>query len=398
MHNTCKKILYYQCFSGISGDMNLGALADMGVPEDFLVREIKKLGLSNVTVTFKKESRHAIYGTEATVAVNHPTHIPRKLKDIYEIIDDADIQERVKETAKHIFHILSQAEGKIHKKSPEAIHFHEVGGEDAIVDIVGAALAFHYLGVDEVWASTVELGQGFVKSAHGVIPVPAPATTEILKDKPVHFGGTGFETTTPTGAAILAGLVTKFTDDPAMTIRKTGYGIGKHKDATRPNLLRVFLAENSDCSGLQEDFAEMIECTIDDMNPEFYDWIMEKLFRAGASDVTLTPVIMKKSRPGTVLSVLCPVEHADDIGMILLTETTSLGYRRRQVRKNSLSRKTETLQTRYGQVRIKKSYLGNQLINQKPEYDDCRRLASEQNIPIKQVYEEIYSLLNRQDK
>ncbi len=394
MSSTGKKILYYQCFSGISGDMNLGAMVDLGVPREYLIRELEKLELSNVTVTFRKESRNAIYGTHAVVTVTHSTHISRKLKDIREIIDDSALAPAVKETAKAIFRVLAEAEARIHNSSPEKIHFHEVGGEDAIIDIVGAAVAFHYLQVDEVWASTIEMGEGFVNSAHGTLPVPAPATVEILKGRPVHFGGAAFETTTPTGAAILAVLVTRFTDTPGLNVLQTGYGIGNKEGGSRPNMLRVFLAESKEPAGWQEDTAEEIECTIDDMNPEWYDWIITRLFDAGAQDVTLTPVLMKKNRPGMKICVLCPVEKSDALGMILLKETTTIGFRRRRVQKNFLERRITSLKTRFGIVRIKESYLGDTLINRKPEYDDCRKIAREQDIPLKQVYDEINFLLN----
>ncbi len=286
----------------------------------------------------------------------------------------------------------------MHHSAPDKIHFHEVGGEDAIIDIVGAAIAFHYLKVDEVQASTIELGQGFLKSVHGVLPVPAPATVEILKNKPVHLGGADFETTTPTGAAILASLADTFTDSPDFTILKTGYGIGKHKGANRPNMLRVFLAEKKQISGWKEDTAEEIECTIDDMNPEWYDWIIEKLLETGAQDVTLTPVIMKKNRPGIKICVLSPAEKVREIGKILLQETTTIGFRRRQVNKTFLSRKTITLETPYGPVRIKEAYMDNALVNRKPEYDDCRKIAQEHHLPIKQVYDIIFNLLHNNDQ
>ena len=393
-----RKILYYQCYSGISGDMNLGALVDLGVPADHLIRELNKLGLSNVSISFSKEAANAIYGTNATVIVTHPTYIARRLKDIHAVIDDSGLDANIKKTAKSIFGVLAEAEAKVHHSDPDKIHFHEVGGEDAIIDIVGAAIAFHYLNVDEVQASTIELGQGFVKSAHGILPVPAPATVEILKHKPVHLGGADFETTTPTGAAILVSLVNTFTDAPDFTILKTGYGIGKHKAANRPNMLRVFLAEKQRISGWEEDTAEEIECTIDDMNPEWYDWIIEKLLEAGAQDVTLTPVIMKKNRPGMKICVLSPAEKVREIGKILLQETTTIGFRWRQVSKTFLTRNTITLETPYGTVRIKEAYMDNTLINRKPEYDDCRKIAQDHHLPIKQVYDIIFNLLHNNDQ
>ncbi len=393
-----RKILYYQCFSGISGDMNLAALTHLGVPPDYLAGELEKLGLTNVKIRFEEASQNAIYGTKVTVEVAHPTGITRRLQDVYEIIEEAGLEEAVTDTAKRIFAKLAEAEGKIHNKPPDKIHFHEVGGEDAIIDITGAALAWHYLKVDEVWASTVELGSGFVKSAHGVLPVPAPATTEILRGMPVHLGGAGFETTTPTGAAILATLVSQFTDSPRMNVTGTGYGIGHHPGDQRPNMLRVFLGEYEPVTGPGEEEAEEIECTIDDMNPEWYDWIINRLLEAGAQDVILTPVIMKKNRPGMKIYVLCPVEKAGEIGMMLFRETTTLGYRHRRVSKKSLERKISLLDTPYGQVRIKEAYLEGRRVNRKPEYDDCRRIAGERNLPVKQVYEEIIRYLHENDQ
>ncbi len=373
--------------------MNLGAMVDLGVPPDYLSAELEKLGLSNVSVRFEKSAVNTIHGTRATVDVQHPTHISRKLRDVYEIIDEAALDPAVAATAKEIFSRLAGAEGKVHNKPPDKIHFHEVGGEDAIIDIVGASLALHYLEVDEVWASTVELGSGFVRSAHGVLPVPAPAVTEILRDLPVHLGGADFETTTPTGAAILATLVTSFTDEPSLTIRQTGYGIGHHEGSKRPNMLRLFLGEATAGSGLYADEAVELECTIDDMDPQWYEWLMARLFDEGAQDVALTPVVMKKGRPGTRVTVLSPTERAEALGLLLLTETTTIGYRRRTVAKRTLQRKEVRLQTPYGEVRIKESYLHERLITRKPEYDDCRRIAAEKGLPLPAVYKEIEKIM-----
>ena len=373
--------------------MNLGAMVDLGVPRDYLSAELEKLGLSNVSLRFEESAVNAIHGTKATVEVSHPTHVSRKLKDIFEIIDDAGLDAAVAATAKEIFSVLAGAEGKVHNRPPDKIHFHEVGGEDAIIDIVGASLALHYLEVDEVWASTVELGSGFVRSAHGTLPVPAPAVTAILRDMPVHLGGADFETTTPTGAAILAALVTSFTDDPSLTIRQTGYGIGHHKGDKRPNMLRVFLGEAHTGEGPLTDEAVELECTIDDMDPQWYEWLMTRLFDEGAQDVALTPVVMKKGRPGTRVTVLSPTERAEALGLLLLTETTTIGYRRRAVEKRTLQRKEVVLQTPYGEVRIKESYLGDRLITRKPEYDDCRRIAAEKGLPLPLVYQEIEKII-----
>jgi pyridinium-3,5-bisthiocarboxylic acid mononucleotide nickel chelatase len=385
------QILYYHCFSGISGDMNLGAMVDLGVPESYLKETIAALTLPGVTLTFEQDARNGIYGTKATVEVAYPEKTHRTLKDIETIIRQADLSGEIRETALRVFMNLAEAEAGIHHKSVDTIHFHEVGGEDAMVDIVGAAAAFHYLHPDEVWTSMVELGSGFVHAAHGVMPVPAPATQALLAHAPVHIGGTDIEATTPTGAAILKTLTSRYVPDPSFIIKKTGYGVGHAVTGKRPNLLRVHLAEADDVrKELNNTAAEILECTLDDMNPEWYEHIMEQLFNAGAADVTLTPVIMKKNRPGMIISVLSPVEKSTTLGDILLRESTSPGYRKYKVDKTWLDRKIVSFETSLGNVQVKESYRGEEIFTRKPEYEDCRRIAREKGIPLKSVYEQIW--------
>lgn len=385
------QILYYHCFAGISGDMNLGAMADLGVPVDYLKSVVDQLNLPGVALDFTEDERNGIYGTRATVTCNPAKKVSRKLADIEEIITSADLPEAVIRTAMEMFRNLAEAEARIHRKTPETIHFHEVGGEDAMVDIVGAAAAYHYLSPDEVWTSEIELGSGTIKAAHGVLPVPAPATALILENAPVHIGGTDIEATTPTGAAILKTLTTKFVPAPAFNIRKTGIGVGQSRTGKRPNILRVHLAETD--SQEQEynlEQAFMLECTVDDMNPEWYEHIMDRLFHAGAADVTLTPVIMKKNRPGMIISVLCTDEASKTIGNLLLTETTSLGYRKINVEKTFLDRRIRSVETSLGTVRVKESYSAGKVYTRKPEYEDCRKIALEKGISLKEVYQKVW--------
>ncbi len=392
-----KRILYYQCFSGISGDMNLAALIDLGLPEEVLLQDLEKLRLTNVKVHIRKEELHSLRGTRVDVEVKHSTHAARRLAEIHEVIDEAGLEPGVTAMAKKIFRILAEAEGKVHGKAPEKIHFHEVGGEDALIDIVGAAIALHYLNVDEVWASTVEAGSGFVEVAHGVLPVPAPATSEILRGIPVHLGGASFETVTPTGAAILAATVTRWTDTPAFAIEATGYGLGHHPGDQRPNMLRLFLATTCH-EPLPEEILEELVCTLDDMDPQWYDWLTERLFEEGALDVTLTPVIMKKGRPGTQVSVLCTPPDAERLGDVLLRESTTIGYRRNEVSRVALPRTFSEVETPLGKVRVKESFSGEEVITRKAEYEDCRRIAREKGLPLRKVCEEVERYLHEHKK
>jgi uncharacterized protein (TIGR00299 family) protein len=268
------------------------------------------------------------------------------------------------------------------------VHFHEVGAVDSIIDVVGAAICFNALNVDAVHVSTVELGGGFVICDHGKLPVPAPATAELVKGIPVKKGGVDFEATTPTGAAILATLGTNFNPDLTVKIEKTAYGVGQKEHQDVPNLLRVFLGETIVNQETGHD-ALQIECNIDDMNPEFYDYISDRLFKAGASDVFFSNIIMKKGRPGILVNVICETELADTVKKIIFTESTSLGIRTFPFRKDTLIRKFETIQTIYGEVTVKRSYFNTKEVSCKPEYEECKRIASEKEIPVKEVYNNI---------
>ena len=386
------KILYYDCFSGISGDMNLGAMLDLGIKEEFLVNELNKLNLEGWKLEVIKDQRHGIKGTKVRVIQTRHEHVHRHLSDVEKIIDKSTLDENTKLLSKKIFMKVAVAEASVHGINIEKVHFHEVGAIDSIIDIVGAAICFITLKVDEVHVSVVELGSGMVKCDHGILPVPAPATAEIMKDIPSRKGGVDFEATTPTGAAIIAALGTKFNSKQPIKITKTGYGVGHKEHEEVPNLLRVFLAESVETSESGHE-ALLIECNIDDMNPEFFDHISEKLFNSGASDVFLTNIIMKKGRPGITLSVILELQYAESVKEILFSESTTLGIRSFPFRKDTLVRKFETIGTKWGDVTVKKSFYKDKEVSRKPEYEECKKIAAKMNIPVKEVYNAILAEL-----
>jgi uncharacterized protein (TIGR00299 family) protein len=390
------KILFYDCFSGISGDMNLGAMIDIGIEKEFLVSELKKLRLHGWELKAETDQRHGIKGTKVTVLQSHHSHIHRTLPDILKMIDDSDLDDKTRDLSKNIFMKVAEAESKVHGIKLQEVHFHEVGAIDSIVDMVGAAICFNALKVDAVHISTIELGGGLVKCNHGLLPVPAPATAEILKGLPVSTGGVDFEATTPTGAAIVATLGTVFGKSRELKIEKTGYGIGQKDHPQVPNLLRVFLGEAEMKNGGHD--ALLIECNIDDMNPEFFEYISERLFRVGAGDVFISNVLMKKGRPGSMLSVICEPGIEDSIKNIIFTESTSLGIRTFPFRKDTLARKFEKVSTIYGEVTVKRSYYKDNEVSSKPEFEDCRRIAEKFEIPVKEVYDKIMALLVKSRK
>jgi len=386
------KLLFYDCFSGISGDMNLGAMIDLGIDQTYLVDELNKLNLKGWELVVEKAQRHGITGTKVTVKQTRHEHIHRHLSDIEKIINESALDLKTKALSRKIFRVVAEAEAEVHGVSPDEIHFHEVGAVDSIIDIVGAAICFNKLNVEAVTVSTVELGSGFVKCAHGKLPVPAPATVEIIKGLPVRKGGVDFEATTPTGAAILATLVTMPKMPSAIRIEKTAYGVGQKEHPDVPNLLRVFLAESEEPQGGHD--ALMIQCNIDDMNPEFFEHISDELFKAGASDVFITNILMKKGRPGNVLNVICERGHEDKIKEIIFNESTTVGVRTYSFRKDTLVRKFEVVQSPYGNITVKRSFYKDKEVSCKPEYEECRKIALEKGLPAKEVYFRIMASIN----
>ena len=372
------KILYYDCFAGISGDMNLGAMIDLGVDPDYLTAELQKLNIEGFHLEIQKDLRRGISGTRASVVIENPENEKhRHLRHVEELINQSSLSPEVKILSLKIFDLIAVAEGKVHDISKERVHFHEVGALDSIADIVGAAICLDYLKVDKVMSSSIQLGGGMVKCAHGIMPVPAPATALIVQHVPVKTGLVQHEATTPTGAAILVATVDEFTDQIGFPIQKTAYGIGQRDVSEVPNVLRVYLADDGQTPGdtrLEE--AMMLECNIDDMNPEWYDHLIVKLFDGGASDVFLTPIIMKKSRPANMLSVLCSRKIAPEMKAIIFNNSTTIGLREYPVTKTVLDREEKEIETELGKVRVKCSSFQGKEIRFKPEFEDLKKLAS----------------------
>jgi uncharacterized protein (TIGR00299 family) protein len=390
------RVLLYDCFSGISGDMNLAAMLALGVDESLLRTELAKLKLNDeFDLKITPDSKCGIHGLRVDVDVTHHCHDHdateghehhRHLADIETLICDSDLSETVKTTSIAIFRRIAIAEAHVHNTTIDAVHFHEVGAVDAIVDIVGAAVCRDALGVDTVLSTPVQLGGGTVKCAHGVLPVPAPATVEILKGIPTRRGAVQHETTTPTGAAILAELVDTFTDTPGLISETCAYGIG-HRNMEIPNVLRVQLG--TETSLPNEEDAILLECAIDDMTAEALSYAMERLFAAGAADINLVPATMKKSRPGTILSVLCSPGNEVVIKKAIFRETSTLGIKRIPVGKTILERRTRRCETPLGDVTIKEACLGGRVIRSKPEFEECANLARKHDIPLADVYKAI---------
>lgn len=399
--------------------MNLAAMIDLGVEPEYLRSELDKLCLGDeFALEVSRKNRNGILGTRVDMRLNnspqahdndhhghqgpenhdrahhhaheqhahghhHASH--RNIKDIERIILDSALAEEVKKTSMRIFRKVAEAEAKVHGKSVDEVHFHEVGATDSIVDIVGAAICRHRLGVDAVWASPVELGSGFVRCTHGIIPVPAPATVEILHGIPTTRGGTDHEATTPTGAAILAALVDKFTGAPAMTTTRTGYGIG-HRETERPNLLRVHLAEAESAGRSGEGRARMLQCNIDDMTGEFLGNTMELLMENGAMDVHFTSIMMKKNRPAIQISLLCSEAEEERFKTLLFRHTTTLGVKSFPLEKTVLERRFVQLETPLGPVTMKQTLLEGIVLRSKPEFEECKVIARRNNITLAEVY------------
>jgi len=414
------KIAYLDTFSGISGDMTVGALLDLGLPLDALRKAIAILPLSDVTVETERVFRSGIAATKFRVRVagqdtgvvpdplghdhehahSHPDgvhthrqdataahgerHAHRPYVEIRALLAGSALVAPVKERALAIFQRLAEAEAQVHGVAPESVSFHEVGALDAIVDVVGAALGFTYLGVDAIHAAALPLGRGLVQAAHGPLPVPAPAVLELLRDRSTRLEDGASELVTPTGAAIIAALADR-APVPTMKILATGYGAGDRVLADRPNLLRIVLGES--VVAATSDEVTVIEANIDDMSPQLYEHVLERLFAAGARDAYLVPIVMKKSRPGTTLCVLAAPTDRARLAGIIFAETSTIGLRYSTWQRTVLPRETRTVETVYGAVRVKLATAPDGTLNVAPEYEDCRRLATERGVPLKLVHQ-----------
>lgn len=394
------RILYLDCFGGISGDMTLGALIDAGIPLASIQNQLELLGLEGYSLQAVQDKTHGFRGTRFTVELSQKKQPPRTWKDISQIIEKSELSPRIKKCALGIFEKLAWAEGRVHGVEPEKVHFHELGATDALIDIVGTAVALREAGVEKVYCSPLPTGYGSVQSCHGLLPLPAPAAAELLKGLPVRPVQVEGELVTPTGAAIVAALASGFGPLPAMNISRIGYGLGSN-DYGRPNFLRVFIGEEihrqenkEDPPPGKEQIISILQTGVDDLNPEILAYTIEKLFAAGALDALITPVIMKKGRPGSLLTVLCLPEKENSLLKIIFAETTTLGVRTRREKRYILPRQEISVETGYGTVRVKIAALADApdgLAEQKwqisPEYEDCRQLAQERNIPLKNVYQ-----------
>jgi uncharacterized protein (TIGR00299 family) protein len=372
--------LVYDCFSGISGDMHIGAMLDLGVPEQHLQGALARLGMSDeFELNVCRDDKMGITGTRATVKLKSAPGHHRHLSDIRQIIEAANYPPAIETLALDIFLEIAIAEAKIHGTSIEEVHFHEVGATDSIVDIVAAAVCLDYLGVDHIYCKTLELGGGMVRCAHGLMPVPAPATAEILNGVPCRYDGVDQEATTPTGAAILKRVAQGFSTPASFRSERVGYGVGQ-KDFEIPNVLRVMLGDlsgvNTEADAAYEiDQNQEIHCNIDDMPAEAFQPLVEHLLQAGAKDVYLTPIIMKKARPATKVSILCTPDLTDTLQSILFTNSTTIGVRVHDVEKRMLPRREQTLTTSLGEVSVKFVALPDGSERWKLEYDDVARLA-----------------------
>ncbi len=386
------KIAYFDCFAGAGGDMILGALLDAGLDIETLKTELAKLGLSGYDVQVKQVVKRGIGGSRAVVIIDppaqHENHHHRNLDDIRNIIENSRLSRNVREKSINIFTRLGQAEAKVHRTSIDQIHFHEVGGMDAIIDVVGSVAGMEALEIEAVYCSSLHVGSGTVQCAHGTLPVPAPATLELVRDKPIYASGVVGELLTPTGAAILTSLASGFGPMPEMIVESIGYGAGE-KDPPIPNLLRVSIGRtDASIKGYQNDRVGVVETGIDDMNPQIYDYLIEKLLAMGVMDTFLVPVQMKKNRPGTLVTVICSPEMVGKVADFLIRETTSIGLRYRIDQRIKAHRKIEKVETVYGPIRFKVAGIeGGEILNVFPEYEDCKKAASEKKVPIKHVME-----------
>jgi len=394
------RVLYFDCFSGVAGDMVLGALLDAGLPFESLKAALGSLALDGCDVNVRRVVRAGVSATKFVVQENgeeNSAHRHRHLAGIFKLIDGSALSPEGRDRAKAMFQRLAEAEAAIHDMPVEKVHLHEVGAVDSIIDIVGAVYALDWFHADRVVCSPLNVGGGMVKSAHGMIPVPAPATVKLLGDAPIYSGDVQKELVTPTGALIVSSYAASFGPVPAMRIEQVGYGAGDNDFPSTPNVLRVLIGESvtaGDAVRLKPDTTYelspstrvvVIECEIDDMNPQIFGVLMEKLYAAGALEVFYVPVQMKKNRPGTLLTVVAPPGLRPAVSEIIFRESTTIGLRYSEVDRECLVREHVNVETPVGTVRMKLAWRDGTLVNAVPEFDDCARLAAAHNLPVKEV-------------
>jgi len=382
------KLAYFDCFSGISGDMTLGALLHAGVPLEHLREELNGLAVPGWEIRAQKVWKNGVGATYVRVQTQE-THTHRSLSSIEGILQESKLASPVREHAAAIFRKLGEAEAAVHDLPIEKIHFHEVGAVDAIVDIVGACIGFHFLGIERFACSPLNVGGGTAKMAHGVLPVPAPATARLLLGKPTYSNGVQKELVTPTGAAIVVTLCETFGPQPPMTVSAIGYGAATADLESQPNVLRLMVGESGEkLEGAHSEEIRVIEANLDDLNPQVYGYFVERALAAGALDVFTTAVQMKKNRPGTLLTVLCKPADEAKFQDLIFAETTTFGVRSYTTQRRVLPREWETVATCFGEVRMKLARVNGQVVQISPEYEDCRKLAEEKAVPLQRVMQE----------
>jgi uncharacterized protein (TIGR00299 family) protein len=391
------KIAYFDCFSGVSGDMTLGALLACGASEEGLRNSLAGLNLTGWELDVRETEQNGIGAVDVTVRVTEEQGHGRHLYHIEEILQKSSLADSVRERALQVFTHLANAEAKIHQTTPDRIHFHEVGAVDAIVDIVGAAVCLELLGVDGVYCSPLPMGRGFVECMHGTIPLPAPATVELTQGIPVYGVDVEGELVTPTGAALVKTLASGYGPMPPLKVSSQGFGAGKKRFSERPNLLRVVIGVSVDSASPGASEVTVLETNLDDYNPQFFAPLSAKLFEAGALDVYLTAVQMKKGRPGTLLTALSSPVDAERIAELIFQETSTLGIRLNQSRRFCLERDWATVSTSYGEVRIKRGRWKGTETTASPEFEDVCRAAEASGVPVKTVYAEALAAYRNSD-
>jgi len=388
------KVAYFNCFSGISGDMCLGALVDLGLPLPDLSKALEGLRLPGFSLRHRRVKRGGLPATKIDVQIEKQIDRPMSLGEIRRLLRAARLPEVVRGQALLVFEHMADAEAHVHGIARAKVHFHELGILDALVDVVGTVLGCHLLGIDTLYSSPINVGAGTVKTGHGILPVPAPATVRLLKGLPVYSEGPSRELTTPTGAALLATLVRGAGAMPPMTMEAIGHGAGTLDPPDWPNLLRIIIGESS--SPAESDRIMVLETNLDDMNPQAYELLMERLLAQGALDITLTPVIMKRGRPGIVLGVLSDPAKVESLLRVIFAETTTLGVRIQEMSRRMLPREMTEVTTKFGPVRVKVAKTpGGARSKAQPEYRDCKRIAEQTGLPLRTVMREVERKLRR---
>lgn len=397
------KTIYIDAFSGISGDMMVGALMDLGLPLQTIKDGIDKLPLEGYEISCKRVKKNGIDAAKFSVEVKEKQ--PSRLySNIREMLEGSALKKEVRDLSLAIFDAISVAEGKVHGIAPEKVHFHEVGAIDSIIDIVATAIGIDDLGIEKIVSSKIITGTGIVKGDHGHMPIPAPATAELLKGIPFKGSDVPYELATPTGAAIVKVLATDFGDMPHINVEAIAYGAGDRDLECRPNLLRIFLGEQIDATidlpdeAYDRDRVLIMEASIDDMNPQFFEPLIEELFKVGALDVSMTPIFMKKMRPATLLQVIAPIEKREQFSAIIFSGSTTIGIRYYEAERVKLIRREETVETSFGKIRVKVIERGNGPAELRPEYEELKRLSLDSTLSVMEINTAISSELANKKK